>query len=167
MDDRRRKIHPDDHAQIKRDYQELNSQRKTAKLWNVSKRTIQFILNPEKRIENVKKRNLRGGSQIYYNKYGKKKWQDTMRKHRARKRKLKLTDAKTHRKPPNAEPIPHGYLTARQASKKYHARQDTIKKYLKPHHFPSAWLYPLFKEEELEEWNRAQRTPHQLSRIKG
>lgn len=39
-----------------------------AKMFGVSKRTIQFILNPEKKAENLKRRQERGGWKQYYNK---------------------------------------------------------------------------------------------------
>jgi hypothetical protein len=37
-----------------------------AKAWKVSKRLIQFILFPERQQKNLKDRNKRGGSRIYY-----------------------------------------------------------------------------------------------------
>jgi len=166
MQDKRRKIHPEDHEQIKRDYNELQSQRKTAQLWGVSRRTIQFITQPDKLKKNKEARAKRGGSKVYYQKYGKEYHRQNTQKHRTRKRKAKLTTAKRHNKPINAEPIPQGYLTARQAGDKHHAHQDTIKKYNTAHHFPKSWNYPLYKITELEEWDKNHRTKHQLSRIK-
>lgn len=83
MQDKRRKIDPKDHEQIKRDYQELHSYQKTADLWGVSKRLIIFIVNPDiweayrkKRIQN----------QVHKTYYNKEKWKHYMRKHRQNKR---------------------------------------------------------------------------------
>ncbi len=44
------------------------SQRELAKKFDVSRRTIQFILDPSKLEENLKRRKERGGSKIYYDK---------------------------------------------------------------------------------------------------
>ena len=44
------------------------SQRKLAEMYKVSRRTIQFILDPEKLEENKKRRAERGGSKQYYKK---------------------------------------------------------------------------------------------------
>jgi len=43
-----------------------SSQRELARRFKVSKRTIQFILDPSKLEENLKRRAERGGSSIYY-----------------------------------------------------------------------------------------------------
>lgn len=58
------------------------SQNKLAKKFSVSKRTISFILNPEKLIENKKRREERGGSNIYYDK---DKHTKAIREHRKHK----------------------------------------------------------------------------------
>jgi IS30 family transposase len=42
------------------------SQREIAKRFKVSRRTIQFILDPAKLEENLKRREERGGSSVYY-----------------------------------------------------------------------------------------------------
>lgn len=44
------------------------SQNAIANRFKVSKRTIQFILDPEKLVQNKLRREERGGSSIYYNK---------------------------------------------------------------------------------------------------
>lgn len=44
------------------------SQRKLAAMFKVSRRTIQFILDPEALKENIKRRHERGGHKQYYNK---------------------------------------------------------------------------------------------------
>jgi hypothetical protein len=46
---------------------------------------IQFILDEQKRLDNVQKRRERGNSKIYYNK---DKWREAMRDHRRYKRQL-------------------------------------------------------------------------------
>lgn len=44
------------------------SQRALARMFGVSKRTIQFILDPKKKEENLKRRQERGGWKQYYKK---------------------------------------------------------------------------------------------------
>lgn len=67
--DRRVKLSDDDKQQILRLRKEEGlSQRKLAQEFGVSRRTIQFILNPEKLEENNRRRAERGGSTLYYNK---------------------------------------------------------------------------------------------------
>jgi hypothetical protein len=83
MDDGRRKIHPKDHDKIREDYLELKSQRKTAELWNVSRRTIQFILDPDKLKEFQRKRYLLAPWLEYYDK---DKWRESQQRARAKKR---------------------------------------------------------------------------------
>lgn len=65
--DARRKLSEEDKAEIKRLYDPKNwSTRKLATRFNVSKRTIQFVIDPQKRLNNYKKRVENGGSQQYY-----------------------------------------------------------------------------------------------------
>lgn len=61
------------------------SQRKLAALYGVSRRTIQFILDPEKLKRNKEVRKLRGGSNIYYDK---EKHTKAMKIHRDYKKEL-------------------------------------------------------------------------------
>lgn len=61
------------------------SQRKLAKLYGVSRRTIQFILDPEKLKRNKEARELLGGSKAYYDK---EKHTKAMKVHRDYKREL-------------------------------------------------------------------------------
>lgn len=91
LQDKRRKIHPKDHAQIKRDYNELKSYQKTADLWGVSKRLIIFIVNPDikKRYSEYRKRIQ--SHKIYYNTQKRKMYMRTFRK---RKRELGLLTSK-------------------------------------------------------------------------
>lgn len=64
---------------------ECLSQRKLADLYGVSRRTIQFILDPEKLKENKLRRKERGGSKEYYDK---QKNTDAQREHRNYKKEL-------------------------------------------------------------------------------
>ena len=63
------------------------SQRALAMEYNVSRRTIQFILDPSKLEENLKRRAERGGSSKYYDKELHKGY---MKTYRQRKQKLML-----------------------------------------------------------------------------
>lgn len=84
--DRRIKLTDDDKKLIVwlREEEQL-SQRVLASQFNVSRRTIQFILSPEKLVENKKRRDERGGSKIYYSKETHKEY---MKDHRHYKQKL-------------------------------------------------------------------------------
>lgn len=64
--DRRRKLTDAEKADIRRNSRGL-SQRALAAEYDVSRRTIQFIQNPEALAENLKRREERGGSKQYYN----------------------------------------------------------------------------------------------------
>lgn len=56
-----------------------------SRLFKVSKRTIQFILFPERAEKNIELRQKRGGSKIYYEK---EKHKIAMQKHRNYKRQI-------------------------------------------------------------------------------
>jgi len=56
--------------------------------YHISRRTIQFILFPERKERNYELRTQRGGSKIYYDR---NKWRAIMRKHREHKRQLAQT----------------------------------------------------------------------------
>lgn len=62
-----------------------HSQRELARMYNVSRRLIQFILDPEKRKQNLKTRDETGGSKQYYDK---EKRRVAIAKHRAYKKEL-------------------------------------------------------------------------------
>jgi transposase len=62
------------------------SQRKLAKMFNVSRRLIQFIQDPKKKEKDLQNRADRGGSKVYYK--GGEEWAKTMREHRAYKNKV-------------------------------------------------------------------------------
>lgn len=84
--DRRVKLSKEDKAFIKELYKTGNhSYNGLARKFGVSKRTIQFIVNPDKLIENVKCRKERGGSTQYYDKEKQKSY---MKKHRDYKKQL-------------------------------------------------------------------------------
>ena len=62
------------------------SQRKLAKMFNVSKRLIQFIQDPKKKERDLQNRAERGGSMAYYK--GGEEWARTMREHRTYKNQV-------------------------------------------------------------------------------
>lgn len=84
--DRRIKLTLEDKEEIRELYKLSEwSQRKLAKQYKVSKRLIQFVLNPQRLVENKKRRAERGGTKQYYNKDA---WRKVMREHRRYKHKL-------------------------------------------------------------------------------
>jgi len=84
--DRRIKLTPEQKEEIYQNKSGL-SQRALAKEYGVSRRTIQFILDPEKLKENLKRREERGGTMQYYKP---SEWAETMKEHRRYKQDLKL-----------------------------------------------------------------------------
>ena len=67
--DRRKKLTDEDRVTIFELYAIGNtSQRKLADEFGVSRRTIQFVLDPEKRKQNVERMQERGGWKQYYDK---------------------------------------------------------------------------------------------------
>lgn len=95
--DRRVKLTPEQKEEIRRLYfqhgekvlsgvaGESYSQRALAKMFNVSRRTIVWILHPDRLERNKKQRQERGGWRQYYNK---EDWRKTMSEHRRYKQKL-------------------------------------------------------------------------------
>lgn len=67
-----------------------------ARMFKVSKRTIQFIISPDKHIENLKRRKERGGSKQYY---VKEKHTAAIREHRQYKYKILPHETNTPHKP--------------------------------------------------------------------
>lgn len=63
------------------------SQRKCAEMFNVSRRTIQFLWDPEKLKRNIQRRQERGGTKQYYNK---EKHKEQMKTYRRYKQQLYL-----------------------------------------------------------------------------
>ena len=82
--DRRIKLSEAQKQEI-RNLKHEHSQRALAKMYDVSRRLIQFILDPEKLSNNLKAREERGGSKIYYDK---DKHTEAMRDHRQYKHAL-------------------------------------------------------------------------------
>ena len=64
------------------------SQRECARKFNVSRRTIQFLWDPDKHKRNLQCRQERGGSKQYYNKEKQKQY---MKRHRHYKKDLFLS----------------------------------------------------------------------------
>jgi len=62
------------------------SQRELAKMFGVSRRTIQFIIDPDKHKDNLNRREERGGTSVYYDR---DKQREYMRTHRNNKKLLK------------------------------------------------------------------------------
>jgi hypothetical protein len=62
------------------------SQRKLASIFQVSRRLVQFITCPEKKVKDLENRRDRGGSMIYYK--GGEEWNKTTREHRKYKHEL-------------------------------------------------------------------------------
>ena len=83
--DRRRKLTDTDRGDIKVFYELGYPIRRIAAMYEVDKRLIQFILFPERHALNLEHRKKRGGTKQYYDK---DKWRETMRDHRAYKRRI-------------------------------------------------------------------------------
>ena len=62
------------------------SQRKLASIFSVSRRLVQFVTCPEKKVKDLENRRDRGGSKVYYK--GGEDWNATMREHRKYKYQL-------------------------------------------------------------------------------
>ena len=84
--DRRIKLTPEQKEEIYQNPLGL-SQRALAKEYGVSRRTIQFILDPNKLKENLKRREERGGTMQYYKP---SEWAETIKEHRRYKQDLKV-----------------------------------------------------------------------------
>lgn len=77
--DRRIKIQKSEHPNIKLLHSQGVAIRAIARQYNVNKRTIAFILFPERQKTMYKARVARGGSMQYYDK---DKWREVMKEHR-------------------------------------------------------------------------------------
>lgn len=81
--DKRRKLSEEDKTDIKRLYERGEySQRGLARLYGVSRRLIQFIIDPIKHEENLQRRKERGGSAFYYDKDKQRSYMKTHREHK-------------------------------------------------------------------------------------
>lgn len=86
MFDRRQKLSEEDKDEIRRLYPQIQSQRKIADMFGVSRRLVTFILDPYKEQDNrqrLKERKKQG-----YYKPSKREWAATMREHRKYKHGL-------------------------------------------------------------------------------
>lgn len=93
MDDKRRKLHPDQYAEIQKKYEEGMSQRALGREYGVSKSLIAIIVNPE-RAAKVKAR-LKDNWQNYYDREQHRK---DILKYRRRKREMGLAIPDNDRK---------------------------------------------------------------------
>lgn len=84
--DRRKKLTPEQRDEIIKLYPTVQSQRKLAAMFGVSRRLITFILDPEKAEENRKRLKERKDEGHY--KPSKEKWAAVMREHRQYKNNL-------------------------------------------------------------------------------
>ena len=82
--DKRVKLTDDDKVAIRlwRDTEGI-SQRSLARIFGVSRRTIQFVLDPEKLKQNVERREERGGTAQYYDRDKPRVYMREHRKHKA------------------------------------------------------------------------------------
>jgi hypothetical protein len=78
--DRRTKLLPCQRERMMYLHQLGYSQRKLASIFNVSRRLVQFVTCPEKKVKDLQNRRDKGGSAIYYK--GGKEWSETMKTHR-------------------------------------------------------------------------------------
>ena len=85
--DRRRKLSDEQKDEIAT-LKGTMSQRECARKFDVSRRTIQFIWDPDKHKRNLQCRQERGGSKQYYNKEKQKQY---MKRHRHYKQELFLS----------------------------------------------------------------------------
>jgi len=83
--DRRRKLSDKDKDQIREDHKGGESIRSISRRYKVDRRTIDFLLFPEKLEENVKRLKERGGWALYYDKT---KHAESMKNHRRYKNKF-------------------------------------------------------------------------------
>lgn len=84
--DKRIKLTNEQRKEIIEKYYEGMPKRRLAKIYNVDKRLISFIVNPGAYEENLKRREERGGSMIYYDK---EKHRNYIKTHRRYKERLK------------------------------------------------------------------------------
>lgn len=79
--DRRRKLTESDKEQIRKLYGKI-SQRKLAKMFNVSRRSIVFIGRPETKERDLLLRKMKGGSKFYYDKEKQRQYKKNHRKYK-------------------------------------------------------------------------------------
>ena len=86
-EDRRRKLTDEQKDEIAALKGQI-SQRECARRYGVSRRTIQFIWDPDKQKRNLERRQERGGSSKYYSK---EKQREYIKKHRHHKQEVYLS----------------------------------------------------------------------------
>lgn len=84
--DRRTKLLPCQKERMIMLHNQGYSQRKLAFIFSVSRRLVQFITCPAKKLKDLENRRDRGGSMIYYK--GGEEWNKIMREHRKYKHLL-------------------------------------------------------------------------------
>lgn len=84
--DRRKKLNEEEKEEVRRLYPQIQSQRKLAEMFGVSRRLITFILDPVKEIDN--KRRQKEKKVTGYVRYSKQQWAAIMRDHRRYKQNL-------------------------------------------------------------------------------
>lgn len=87
MQDGRRKIPKADHEAIRELYAELKSQRAVAKAFNCSRKSVVYIIHPDRYQQALKRRREAKTHQLYYDKA---KRPEEMRRYRAKKRSFGL-----------------------------------------------------------------------------
>lgn len=88
--DGRCKLSEEDKKEIPKIYQQEKSIRRVAQIYGVDKRTIQFILHPERYEQRLKERRENKVHLKYHVLRGKEKCREDIAKYRAKKRKLGL-----------------------------------------------------------------------------
>jgi len=83
--DRRRKLDDNDRAKIRLLYQQGYAIREITRRFGVSRRLIQFIIFPERKVRDLELRAERGGSMAYYDR---DKQREYIKKHRRYKNKM-------------------------------------------------------------------------------
>ena len=89
LQDGRRKIPTSEHEEIRKLYKEIKSQREIAKLYNVTRRAIVYILFPERLIAFQK---MRRAKRPWLKYYDKEKTRIAVQKYREKKRRLGFKD---------------------------------------------------------------------------
>lgn len=84
--DRRIRFSDEMKKEVLRLYNAKTPIREIARQIPVDRRMIQFFLFPERHTKNIEDRAERGGSKQYYDR---DKWRETMREHRAYKKKIR------------------------------------------------------------------------------
>jgi hypothetical protein len=92
--DRRTKLLPCQRERMIYLHNQGLSQRKLASIFSVSRRLVQFVTCPEKKVKDLENRRDRGGSMAYYK--GGEEWAKTMREHRRYKYELLTNKKKNH-----------------------------------------------------------------------